>query len=281
MSQGLRVRSVLIVAVLSLLSAPSAAIGQVTNGLSLSRYVGNASREVRRSASTTTYVAQCEAVNVDYSEPWIELIVAVYITVDGVTVSQASDSGYGFVYATAVASFPSTPEWQRVECHSVTTGGNLYDFFDAPSVPTGEATDSCWWFLPFDSACGWIQTLQPASGFAGRWVTERDGGGGPDTCWFEGSTVLKSESITGGQWPVDSFSRWYYDSVGWKPVAVQRYRNYGRVPCETQFWQRMEIDWPGEPGLWMPYTVNLLRMGMTATTVWSERAGRFAERVWP
>jgi hypothetical protein len=29
------------------------------------------------------------------------------------------------------------------------------------------------------------------------------------------------------------------------------------------------------------YTSNTLRMGMTPTTVWSERRGAYAERVWP
>ncbi len=29
------------------------------------------------------------------------------------------------------------------------------------------------------------------------------------------------------------------------------------------------------------YVTNTLRMGMTTTTVWSERAGQYQERVWP
>jgi hypothetical protein len=43
----------------------------------------------------------------------------------------------------------------------------------------------------------------------------------------------------------------------------------------------MKIDCPNCSPDPATYVTNLLRMGMTETTVWSERAGQYAERIWP
>jgi hypothetical protein len=150
-------------------------------------------------------------------------------------------------------------------------------------VPTGETTSSNGWGDgPDDTIHRWLQTLLPSLGgnFAGRTVTERDpGGGGPDTCWFPQSNYLKAEAITGGSWSVDANNTWGPDYVGWHYDAVVYYRNQGRAPCETSFPQAMQIDRPGGPSI--IYVTNVLRAGITSISVWSERAGQYAERIWP
>jgi len=69
------------------------------------------------------------------------------------------------------------------------------------TVPTGETTESGGWWEGGTSAHKWNQTLTGGS-FVGRQVTEQDGGGGNDTCWFPGSRIPKGEAVTGGSWPV-------------------------------------------------------------------------------
>lgn len=68
------------------------------------------------------------------------------------------------------------------------------------------------------------------------------------------------------------------DTVGWHHDAVIYYRMQGRAPCQTEFPQRMVIDCGTGK---RTYVTNLLRMGFDSTMVWSERAGQFAQRVWP
>lgn len=142
-------------------------------------------------------------------------------------------------------------------------------------LPTGEVTSGNGWrdFTLHD----WVQALTGEWNFGGRVVTERDpGGGGPDTCWFPLSEFASASSLTGGTWTVYPDNRWGPDSVGWTHHAVDYYRNQNRAPCETSFGQDMEIDRPGNSPV--IYASHLLRMGIRATTVWSERAGQYAER---
>lgn len=146
-------------------------------------------------------------------------------------------------------------------------------------IPTGEITQSGGWWTGDTTIHNWIQTLTGGS-FEGRFVKEQDpGGGGPDTCWFPDSAIAPATSITGGRWEVGSVNQWGPDQVGWHSNAALYYRNQGRAPCETQFYQRMVIERPGNTDV--EYVTNLLRMGMTAISVWSERAGQYAERIWP
>lgn len=193
--------------------------------------------------------------------------------------------GQSYLFSEYITDVPVQPDGLIVECRAMVTFSVLnivlWPFSQGvvpPPVPTGEMTQSAGWYSGDTSVHLWNQTLQGGS-FGGRSVKEQDpGGGGPDTCWFPGSIVGRSESLTGGTWSVGADNRWGPDGVGWKHEAVLYYRGQGRDPCETQFWQRMVISSPGGD---VPYVTNLLRMGITSIGVWSERAGHCAERVWP
>ncbi len=148
-------------------------------------------------------------------------------------------------------------------------------------TPTGENTASGGWWPLNDTVYRWNQTLTGGS-FNGRRVTEQDpGGGGPDTCWFPGSQYAKFEAVTtpGFLWTVGSGNAWGPDYVGWTYSAVSYYRGQGREPCDTTVSQDMMINSPGSADV--KYVTNTLRAGFSYSTVWSERAGQFAERIWP
>jgi hypothetical protein len=49
----------------------------------------------------------------------------------------------------------------------------------------------------------------------------------------------------------------------------------------TQLFKNMLIEWyPDNPGYYVHYKTNLLRMGFGLITVWSERDGQYRERVY-
>ncbi len=147
-------------------------------------------------------------------------------------------------------------------------------------IPTGETTASNGW-----GAGGavtvhrWQMTLTPGTtNFQGRSVTEQNpGGGGPDTCWFNGSTYASWTAITGGTWAVGANNVWGDDFVGWFSAAVNYYRAQGRAPCQTTFPQDMHINGQGSPR----YRTNTLSCGFTATNVWSTRDGVTRNKAWP
>lgn len=145
-------------------------------------------------------------------------------------------------------------------------------------IPTGEDTASDGWDA--GGVHKWKQTLTPVTAdFSTRTVTERDpGGGGPDTCWFDGSAYAKFEAITGGTWTVEAGNIWKHDYVGWFGTAVTYYRGKGRAPCGTSFTQKMDINCPQGN---TEYTSNTLKASFTATQVTSERDGQTATRNWP
>ncbi len=147
-------------------------------------------------------------------------------------------------------------------------------------IPTGETTASNGWGAGGSVTIHrWQMTLTPGgTNFTGRSVTEQDaGGGGPDTCWFEGSTYAKWTAITGGTWAVGANNVWGDDFVGWFSAAVTYYRAQGRAPCQTTFPQDMHINGEGSPR----YRTNSLSCGFTATNVWSTRDGVTRNKVWP
>ena len=149
-------------------------------------------------------------------------------------------------------------------------------------IPTGETNAWVGWGAAGNttSVGRWNGTLTPANvNFTGRSVTERDpGGGGPDSCWFNGSNFAAFTALTGGTWAVGAANLWGEDNVGWFGTAVTYYRAQMRVPCSTSFPQRMVIDCPaGEER----YQTNTLGCGMTATQVSSTRSGTTQNRVWP
>ncbi len=145
--------------------------------------------------------------------------------------------------------------------------------------PTGESTYPVAWSND-PTVYEWDQTLAPTgTSFVGRTVTEQDpGGGGPDTCYFTGSSISPFTAITGGSWTVTSGNHWGHDYVGWHSTAVTYYRNQGRAPCSTTFPQRMVIDCSTGP---ITYITNTLGADINATTVVSRRAGSMAIETWP
>lgn len=147
-------------------------------------------------------------------------------------------------------------------------------------IPTGETTASNGWGAGAATTIHrWQMTLTPGTtNFQGRSVTEQDaGGGGPDTCWFAGSTYAKWTAITGGTWAVGAGNVWGDDFVGWFSAAVTYYRAQGRAPCQTTFPQNMLINGEGSPR----YRTNSLSCGFTATNVWSTRDGATQNKAWP
>jgi len=162
--------------------------------------------------------------------------------------------------------------------NSAGLSGN-WSWSKACDVPTGETTASHLW--DDGGVHRWTQTLTPANiNFGGRTVMEQDpGGGGPDTCWFDGSMFAKFEAITGGTWDVDTSNVWGDDFVGWFGAAVTYYRNQGRAPCGTSFPQRMVIDC--STGNTTYIDSNQLGGNFDATTVTSTRAGQTVTRTWP
>lgn len=159
-------------------------------------------------------------------------------------------------------------------------------------VPTGETNAWNAWDAANATVGRWRGTLTPANvNFNGRSVTERDpGGGGPDSCHFNGATYAAFTAITGGTWAVGAGNVWGDDFVGWFPAAVTYYRNQGRAPCGTTFPQRMEINCPNGD---QAYQTNTLGCAMTAAipamngnpavpgTVSSTRSGNTQTKNWP
>jgi hypothetical protein len=151
--------------------------------------------------------------------------------------------------------------------------------YQSPPTPSGENTDSAGWYTVHTTIHQWNQTLYHGS-FGGRTVWEVAGGGN-DTCWWPGSGLPKSESVAGSSWPVNGSNTYGPDLVGWLHEWVLLYRSWGRAPCDTTLIQEMMIDCPGCSSNPFHYVTNVLNAGFTDWTVWSERAGQYAERVWP
>jgi len=144
-------------------------------------------------------------------------------------------------------------------------------------LPTGEtATNNGW----SGSAGLWNQTLAPSTkNFSGRTVTEQDpGGGGPDTCWFSGSTFAAFTAITGGSWTVASGNTYGPDNVGYSDGAITYYRAQQRAPCSTTFSQRMVINCANQN---TAYATNTLGAGIGVTTISSTKNGSTVSKTYP
>lgn len=116
-------------------------------------------------------------------------------------------------------------------------------------IPSAESIESWGWADSQGEPAihNWVQTLGPGYlSFGGRRVEEQDPGGGWDQCWFVGSPVDRSTSVTGGVWDVGADNRWGPDQVGWRIEAVSAYQNLRPVlgyplPCTAYLPQRMLI----------------------------------------
>lgn len=215
-----------------------------------------------------------------YGWPLIYLYANVELSVDGIQADYAYNEGWVLISATTSAWFDATQYDKFVSCSADTTAGPLSGWAIAPGIPDGETTESNGWDGGGygDSVHRWVQTLTPSDGnYGGRIITEQDGGGGNDTCHFSGSQIDRVDRVTGGTWLVVG-NRWGVDRVGWRPVAVEYYRNQGAAPCDFTLNQIMVINVGSDQ---VEYTANQLAAGITEISVWSRRAGQEAERIWP
>jgi hypothetical protein len=166
---------------------------------------------------------------------------------------------------------------------------------DVPTSETSVTPTAAQWSTTYSAP--WIQTLVGGlapSEFERRGVYEYAGiGPGNDTCWFKGSTVKIFAAVTtpGFEWYISSKNAWGGpDFIGWNLAAVQYYRTEKRVPCLSTCTQQMVIDAaysPQNPSSYGPYTnssggsfygvpyeLNTLGAGITATTATSTRNGK-------
>lgn len=179
-----------------------------------------------------------------------------------------------------------------------------------PTFQIGEDTDPTgWgdWLTPQQPYLGQFdQKLQGPFDLGGRNVWEQTPGGsyqGKDECHFRNSLVEPFESITPsisdsndsglelGQWRVWASSSYGPDYVGWSatysPNPVTYYREQGRAPCKTTFYQKMVIDCSNLPRngsaslIKVQYRLNKLEAYIGTTTVSSTRDGKTISKTWP
>lgn len=141
---------------------------------------------------------------------------------------------------------------------------------EEPSIPTGETTLENAWSGLIPTAYKWRARLSGGN-FVGRQVQEANGGGDVDTCWYPESQYAAMTGPSGGDWEVDSQNEYGDDTVGLHWLMVDYYRGAGRAPCQFETNQIMKINRPNTSSA--SYKTNRLKMGMTATTVWSHRDG--------
>jgi hypothetical protein len=234
----------------------------------------------RADASSSTVSLSCSGGAVAW-DPDDDIFVTLYMYVDGQLIGTTSAWGYSPT-AYLQRDVAVMPEDQQAVCDASAVGETAEDTLtisgDPGLIPSGETTASGGWSSYYPTVHLWNQTLTGGS-FNGRTVTEHNAGGGWDSCWFPGSIIDPFEWITGGDWSVDYNNSWGPDYVGWEPGAVNFYRGQARAPCGTEYLQQMVISVPGTTRTFS-YITNLLRMGFTATTVSSERAGVSQSRVW-
>ena len=87
------------------------------------------------------------------------------------------------------------------------------------------------------------QTVSDSAGdsFSGQYLQEGNASPGQDNCWFQGSSVAKSTSVTGGPPVPISTANQFSDTVGWPPNSVNYYRTNGRAPCGGTLYQALQI----------------------------------------
>jgi hypothetical protein len=166
-----------------------------------------------------------------------------------------------------------------------------YDVTKPCDLPTGETTAGVGWNATEWGAGAWNQTLQPTSfNFGGRNVTEQDpGGGGPDSCWFSGSSYDPFISIGAPPsfdpsytWLVTPDNVWGTDWVGYIAAAITYYQAdpLESLPCSTSFPQQMVIDCSDSPTT-RTYVTNTLGAEIDADTVYSYRNDQYQSRSDP
>ncbi|MGA9391030.1 MAG: hypothetical protein WBV69_11345 [Candidatus Sulfotelmatobacter sp.] len=203
--------------------------------------------------------------------------------------------GCNYAYGNWTTSIPSSGGFGQDNPYPTDTTAVFAKPVDVPTSETSKIPTGAQWSTT--NGAPWIQTLAGSlapSEFEGRAVYEYPATGpGNDTCWFKGSTVPLFDAVTtpGFAWNISSANAWGgADFIGWNLAAVKYYRTEKRVPCASTFQQQMVIDAaysPANPSNYGPYTnssgsnfygvpyeVNTLGAGITATTATSTRNGK-------
>jgi hypothetical protein len=142
--------------------------------------------------------------------------------------------------------------------------------------PTGETTVTNGWVNTIMAR--FTSTLSPTSvNFGNISVTEVNGTGSHDGCWFTGSTMSKYEALTGGTWGVSDINVWGDDHLSWSAADIVYYRNEGRAPCNTSIAQEMHVV-EGSSG---EYTNGNLVLTIGTTTISASRNGASLSKSYP
>lgn len=149
-------------------------------------------------------------------------------------------------------------------------------------APVGETTAHAGWNTTHGGVALFEAVLAPTSvSFDNIRVTEQDGAGSTDGCWFVGSAFVKMDLLTGGTWGVNNDNLWKYDNVGWIDEAITYYRNNPagavRAPCTGTLGQEMHVK-EGSSG---QYDGGILVLEIGVVTVTSTRDGVSAFKVYP
>jgi hypothetical protein len=128
-------------------------------------------------------------------------------------------------------------------------------------------------------------TLNGTLNFQGIFVRESDGGGGQDTCWFDGSAGDPKVTVPTGDFGpvgVTGYNQ-YRDYFGWTPASVTYYRQERQarglsMPCHAQMNQRMGIycSWGGVT----VYETHIMFAEIGTTSIRNNRDGTEVTRVW-
>ena len=199
----------------------------------------------------------------------------IYITVKN-SQDNTTQSGSGSVSI----SFPSN------KVGSVTFTATTSDLANATGTatanvvaPTGEINSWVGWWSDYPSVGMWKAQLTDTSvDFSGITVTESDGGGGSDACYFPESAIPPFVKITEGSWTVGANNVWQEDHVGWRPTAVAYYRAHGKAPCQAGDKQIMNYQ---DGVVYVPYQTNYLSEAIGLTTVSSTRSGQTQTETYP
>jgi hypothetical protein len=145
--------------------------------------------------------------------------------------------------------------------------------------PTSETTRGVGWSSVWPTIHQFRQVLYGSESFDGRQVKEVQGFDVSDSCYFNGSPVVRYR-LSGGSWPIGVYAtppffqltdHWIDDYVGMVPSAVQIYRDAGQAPCDYYSQQLMNIFGVGRSGLMYNYKVGYVGGGIRATEVYSFR----------
>jgi hypothetical protein len=283
--------------------APVASTTRPTMAATVRGWFAAIARGIRALTSRSTSASPADSDNIDVgcivnaSYPGDDVSVSGRLTVHGGGDSYYFDwsgSGSSTFGQTFVFSIPRSTETYSLQCHGDFMFSSISQIIPVDAygsvpqtltVPMGEFTQASSWDGSNDTVARFRATLEPEFVvFGGRWIKESTGQGGvTDFCHFTGSECEYAGDIPWmPAYQIPQGQSHYFDAVGWPPFCVGYYRTHNRAPCDSSTPQNMSINTRGgsaEPSA--VYATNLLRSGITHTTVWNDRAGVEMARIWP